>query len=171
MAYDRTAAAAYALRWAKGRNPRYADFEALGGDCTNFVSQCLCAGVGKMDYTPDTGWYYTDITNRAAAWSGVDYLYRYLTGQSGSDTRVVFGAETEYTDTRIGDIIQLSFDDIAFTHTLIVTGRRGKNIYVCAHSYDSLNRRLDTYTYKSIRALSVSADSGTSGVTQSARAA
>ena len=41
LPYDRQAAVRYASRWAYGRNPAYADFDALGGDCTNFASQCL----------------------------------------------------------------------------------------------------------------------------------
>jgi hypothetical protein len=56
--YDRRAAVEYAHRWAYGRNPRYYDFEKLGGDCTNFASQCLYAGSGVMNYTPQLGWYY-----------------------------------------------------------------------------------------------------------------
>lgn len=42
--YDREKAVAYAHKWAYGRNPAYADFSAMGGDCTNFLSQCLHAG-------------------------------------------------------------------------------------------------------------------------------
>ena len=33
----------YARKWAFSRNPAYYDFENIGGDCTNFVSQCLYA--------------------------------------------------------------------------------------------------------------------------------
>jgi len=36
QAYDRAAAVAYARKWALSRNPRYYDYEDLGGDCTNF---------------------------------------------------------------------------------------------------------------------------------------
>ena len=54
--YDRGATTAYARRWALGRNPAYYDFTELGGDCTNFVSQCLFAGSGVMNLTPVTGW-------------------------------------------------------------------------------------------------------------------
>ena len=35
------------------RNPAYLDFHGLGGDCTNFVSQCLYAGAG--DHEPHAG--------------------------------------------------------------------------------------------------------------------
>lgn len=44
--YDRRSAAAYAQRWAYFRNPDFLDFSDLGGDCTNFASQCIYAGAG-----------------------------------------------------------------------------------------------------------------------------
>ena len=31
----------YAQKWALSRNPAYYNFDDIGGDCTNFVSQCL----------------------------------------------------------------------------------------------------------------------------------
>lgn len=48
QAYDRAAAVAYAHRWAFRRNPAYYDYEKIGGDCTNYASQCLYAGSGIM---------------------------------------------------------------------------------------------------------------------------
>jgi len=55
LSYDRQAAKAYAHKWAikeepppgenSGYNRRnYHDYTGRGGDCTNFVSQCLRAG-------------------------------------------------------------------------------------------------------------------------------
>ena len=49
--YDRNNAVEYAKRWALSRNPRYYDFHGIGGDCTNFASQCIYAGAGVMNYT------------------------------------------------------------------------------------------------------------------------
>jgi hypothetical protein len=72
--YDRESAVQYARRWALGRNPAYYDFENIGGDCTNFVSQCLYAGAGIMNYTPVYGWYFNSLSDRTASWSGVEYL-------------------------------------------------------------------------------------------------
>jgi len=43
--YNRRAAYNYAKRWAFDRNPRFYDFEHIGGDCTNFTSQVLLAGL------------------------------------------------------------------------------------------------------------------------------
>ena len=36
--YNRQKAVDYALKWALSRNPSYADFENMGGDCTKLVS-------------------------------------------------------------------------------------------------------------------------------------
>jgi hypothetical protein len=57
--YDRQNAVDYAHKWAYSRNPAYYDYENLGGDCTNFVSQCVYAGARVMIYGV-CGWYYSD---------------------------------------------------------------------------------------------------------------
>ena len=63
--YNRERAVAYAHRWAFSRNPAYYNFDAIGGDCTNFVSQCLFAGSGRMHYRKVYGCYYNDLNDRA----------------------------------------------------------------------------------------------------------
>ena len=68
--YNRNNTIEYAKKWAMNRNPAYYDFDGVGGDCTNFASQCLFAGCDVMNYTKDTGWYYINSDDRAAAWSG-----------------------------------------------------------------------------------------------------
>ena len=42
--YNREAAAEYARTWALYRNPKYKDYDSWGGDCTNYISQCIHAG-------------------------------------------------------------------------------------------------------------------------------
>ena len=42
--YNAAAAVKYARNWWNRRNPNYDDFSYSGGDCANFVSQCLIAG-------------------------------------------------------------------------------------------------------------------------------
>ena len=49
--YDRQKAYNYAQKWAFKRNPIYYNFDNVGGDCTSFVSQCIFAGIGIMNYT------------------------------------------------------------------------------------------------------------------------
>ena len=70
--YNRQAAVSYARKWAFRRNPNYYDFENLGGDCTNFASQCIYAGAGVMNYTPVFGWFYKSANDRTASWTGVE---------------------------------------------------------------------------------------------------
>ena len=77
--YDRDRAVQYAHTWAFQRNPQYYSYDLLGGDCTNFASQCLYAGSGIMNHTPTFGWYYYSGDNKAPAWTGVSYLFQFLT--------------------------------------------------------------------------------------------
>ena len=82
--YDRAAVVRYAKQWALKRNPAYYDYEKLGGDCTNFASQCVYAGSRLMNYTPDLGWYYIDANRKAPAWTGVGYFWNFMTRSKAS---------------------------------------------------------------------------------------
>ena len=80
--YDRRAAVLYAHEWAYGRNPKFYDYEHIGGDCTNFASQCIYAGAGVMNYTLTFGWYYISADDKAPAWSGVEPFWRFFSSRS-----------------------------------------------------------------------------------------
>ncbi|GAE88597.1 hypothetical protein JCM21531_2050 [Acetivibrio straminisolvens JCM 21531] len=82
--YNRAKAVEYAHRWAFGRNPKYFNFDKLGGDCTNFASQVLFAGSNVMNFTPTYGWYYIDANRRTPSWTGVNYLYNFLVNNKGA---------------------------------------------------------------------------------------
>ncbi|NLY42408.1 MAG: amidase domain-containing protein [Clostridiaceae bacterium] len=151
--YNRNKAVEYAHKWALDRNPRYYDFEKIGGDCTNFASQVLYAGSNVMNYTPNTGWYYININNRSPSWTGVDFLYRFLVNNTSAGP---FAEEVEIKDIQPGDIIQLSFDSPAiYNHSLVVV-KTGivpdeKNILIATHSIDRDNYPLSSYQWQSIR--------------------
>ena len=155
--YRRAEAVEYAHRWAYGRNPAYDDFEALGGDCTNFASQCLYAGAGVMNFTPTFGWYYRSLSDRAPAWTGVEYLFRFLTRRERSPGPVAVLSSLE--DLRPGDLVQLSFSSGAFTHCPVVieTGERGapETLLLAAHSQDANLRPLASYPYRQVRGLHI----------------
>ena len=70
--YNRIEAVIYAHRWAYSCNPAFYDFEEIGGDCTNYASQCIYAGTGVMNFTPTFGWYYIDTNDRSPSWRGVE---------------------------------------------------------------------------------------------------
>ena len=102
--YRRLNAVLYARHWAYGRNPRFYDYEELGGDCTNFASQCIYAGTGVMNDTPIYGWYYIDPDNKAPAWTGVEYLYNFLTRPQASLGPVAQVTE-DLRSAMLGDVI------------------------------------------------------------------
>lgn len=156
IAYDREAAVTYAHRWAYKRNPRYADFLGMGGDCTNFVSQALYAGADVMNFTPVLGWYYRNMNSRAPAWTGVQYLYNFLTTNKSVGPAAV---TIELARIKPGDIVQLSFDGARFAHSSMVVAAGDPpepwNVLVAAHEYDADNRPLNTYTYQRARFLHI----------------
>jgi len=156
LKYDRVKAVEYAHKWAMGRNPAYHDFERLGGDCTNFASQCVYAGAGVANRDPNYGWFFDSLSRRAPAWTGVDPLYTYLTGNRGAGPAA---AEAEACDVQPGDLCQLSFDGENFSHTPFIVGLTGEpnpdTIMIAAHSYDCDNRPLSSYTYKKVRYLHI----------------
>lgn len=151
--YDRIKAVEYAKKWAYGRNPDYYDFSAIGGDCTDFASQCLYAGSGQMNFTPVFGWYYISASERTASWTGVEYFYDFLVNNRGLGP---FGEETDETRIQIGDFVQLGREDGSFYHTPVITGFSGNIPLVSAHSNDAYNRPLDTYVYERIRYIHIS---------------
>ena len=154
--YDRRRAVEYARKWALSRNPLFIDFTGQGGNCTNFVSQCILAGCGVMNYTETFGWYYISLTDRAPAWSGVDELYNFLTA-APPFARTNLGYGPYATDAKIskqidiGDVIQLANEEGDFYHTLIITGFRDGNTLVSAHTNDALDKPLSMYNYSSLR--------------------
>ena len=157
VSYDRESAVKYAHDWAHLRNPVYYNYDKLGGDCTNFVSQCIFQGARVMNYTTLYGWYYKTANDKSPSWTGVTYLYDFLTRNGGGSGP--FAAETGALNIHPGDVVQLSFDGESFTHTTIVvetgTAPAPNNILVAAHTYDCDNKVLAAYTYKKIRYLHI----------------
>lgn len=152
--YNRNNALEYAKKWALKRNPNYYDFSGivLGGDCTNFISQCLYAGCPVMNYAKDVGWYYINPNNRAAAWTSVEYLNKFLTNNMLTGP---YAQPCTKNDLTAGDIVQLSFNGRIFSHTMIVVKVEFGKIYTASHSNDSYMRNLNTYNYKKIRFLKI----------------
>ncbi len=150
--YNRDKVYEYAKKWAYKRNPAYYNFDNLGGDCTNFVSQCIYEGARVMNYTKNYGWYYINANNKAPAWSGVEFLYNFLVNNKSVGPH---GEKSNIEQMQMGDIAQLSFDGIKFSHTLIIVQAIGpktvENIHVATHTYDTFGKTIAEYNFKDIR--------------------
>ena len=150
--YDRISAVKYAIEWATSRNPNYYNFDKLGGDCTNFVSQCIFAGTNTMNYTNVTGWYYNNLNDRTASWTSVEYLYKFLTTNNGLGP---FAQLVNFNDLDIGDVIELGRHSGDFYHTVIINRIDNNGIYVCAHTFDTYDRPLSSYIFERARYIKI----------------
>jgi hypothetical protein len=142
--YNRIAAREYAKRWALSRNPLFFDYTGIGGNCTNFVSQCVLAGSCQMNLTPVFGWYYLSEGARTASWTGVEFFYNFITQNKGVGP---YGREVLPYEAMLGDVIQLGRTEDGYYHTLLIVGFADNTYLVAAQSDDAYERPLDTYNY------------------------
>lgn len=155
--YSKNKAVEYAFTWWNKRNPEFYNFDNLGGDCTNFVSQCLYYGGINMNYT-NLGWFYKSLNYRSPSWTGVEEFYNF-----SINNKTDFGIKTIVCDIKeidVGDIVQLKlFNEERFHHTMIVTKILGEknlnNILITCHTYDAKNMPLAYYNIDDIRFLKV----------------
>lgn len=150
--YNREKVIEYAKKWAYDRNPQYYDFDKIGGDCTSFASQCIYAGAKVMNYSKQNGWYYISGNNKSPSWSGVEFLYNFLTQNKSVGP---YGYEVEQDKIELGDIAQLSFDGNKFSHSLVIVKIQDKTdlnqIFISSHTFDSFNKRISEYNFEKIR--------------------
>ena len=109
-----------------------------------------------MNYTPTYGWYYINGNNRTASWTGVVYLYNFLTQNEGVGP---YAREVDITEIQPGDVCQLALDRDTFHHTPVIV-KTGlvpdfSNVLVAAHSRDVDCRPLDTYSFRKVRFLHI----------------
>lgn len=145
--YDRQKSIEYAKKWAYGRNPKYYNFDPVGGDCTSFISQCIYAGSGIMNYN-QYGWFYKNGNNKSPSWSGVEYLYKFLTQNKGVGP---YGEEVGVQSIQKGDVIQLSFDGKIYGHSLLIVEKDLNKILIATHTQDEYGRNIATYNFNKIR--------------------
>ena len=150
--YNRQKVYEYAKKWAYKRNPKYYNFDSIGGDCTNFVSQCVYSGCKVMNFTKTYGWYYINSTNRAPAWTGTEYLYKFLINNKVEGP---FAVVSDYAKIKVGDIVQFGYKDKNFSHSVIVVNVENAQIFVAAHSIDSYMRPIESYDFDNIRFLHI----------------
>jgi hypothetical protein len=154
QAFDRQGAVAYAnkyagLAWGAGNdgkyNNKYKNLFGVGGDCTNFISQCL--GDQEGGKLPMDGTWYCRGGNGSLAWVRTVSLAQWLT-YSGHATKVTEGTFSQLNqpnekyprsavrELRPGDVIGYE-EKGRIQHFAIVTGydTRGYPV-VNAHTTD-----------------------------------
>lgn len=97
------------------------------------------------------GWYYNNGYDKSPSWSGVEFLYKFLTTNNGFGPR---GTEVLQDKIEVGDIVQLSFNGSTFEHSLFIiniTGSSLNDIAVAAHTYDVLGKKVGEYNFSKYR--------------------
>lgn len=144
--FIREKAVEYALKWAYSQNEEFYNFTYLGGDCTNFISQCMYYGGFKMNYNQN-GWFYSSLNSRAPAWTGVNEFWNFAINNTSN-----YGVKLKtcnLNEVEIGDVIQL-FNGVRYYHNLLVTDINGE-IKVTAHDTNVRNMPIRFYNYSGIR--------------------
>lgn len=154
--YSRQIAVEYAYKWWNKRNPNFYNFDNLGGDCTNFVSQCLFAGGISMNYS-QYGWFYKNTNSRSPSWTGVEQFFNFAINNQSSIG--VKAKQVLINQIEVGDVIQLWQNGNRFNHSLFVTKIKGissiNSIYVTCHTNDAKDKLLSDYYFTKIRFLKI----------------
>lgn len=150
--YNPEKAVTYADKYWSEYNDSYPNYCSIGGDCANFVSQCLYAGGLPMN----SSWYHAVTGNqRAGNWTVAQSLYNYLSKYCGkaiefsassiSKTGYV-GAQTQNKGMEINPKVEIRVGDPVFyysgsknrwSHVAICVGFDSQgNPLVSAHNND-----------------------------------
>lgn len=153
--YNRENAIAYAHQFALQKNPTFFDYTNQGGNCTNYISQCIYSGAPVMN-TSVNGWYYFSPSKTSVSWANVEPLYHFLISNTSEGP---FAKEIDLQSCEVGDIIQLKFPHKqAYSHCLIITKITDKSpsgIYVCANTRDVKDVQLNFYRFEKLRVLHI----------------
>ena len=96
----------------------------------------------------ENGWFYTSVNSRSPSWTSVTALGEFLLRKKA---RGAVGRIVDKSEVAVGDVIQLRQNESHFNHTVIVSKIVDGKIYVCSHSYDALDKPLDSYFYLEVR--------------------
>ena len=158
--YSGSAAASYARQYALSYNSNYPNYSLSGGDCTNFVSQCIYAGGIRMigtttspgTYESTSNWYCKPIEVWHGNSSSIEYgvttswmrardLKSFLWGTLGKSTATIYSASNLVSNCKVGDVVQLVSLETGNTyHSIIITTKTSSTAKFCGHSSNSLDK-------------------------------
>lgn len=144
--YNSTDAVNYANEYYKNYNSNYPDWNSQGGDCANFVSQCLYAGGKTMKGTPGTSssaqnftnWFSkgtaASTTNVSSTWRGADAFRNYWQDNASSYKKFTAVDKTSYSYGWSGDAVSLLNSNGRAYHTMIIVGYDPPDFVLAVHT-------------------------------------
>ncbi|MDI6708253.1 MAG: glycosyl hydrolase family 18 protein [Candidatus Thermoplasmatota archaeon] len=134
--YDRIAARGYADLWWNGYNPDYGNYAGMGGDCANFVSQCLIAGgISLWKGSDGNGAGLDYYTNQSGTLINCDDLAANLKTHQLTYYSFIENSGVPPDNLTVGDVIiyGTAGGDL-YRHAVIVVEGNGSSCKVNAHS-------------------------------------
>lgn len=150
--YSPTKAKDYALKWANSFNSNYNNYDGNGGDCTNFVSQCLEAG-GLAQKKPSsipsgvmgtTSYWYSVKPKVSTPWIRVADFHSYWAPKVPDANYA--GDTTVSNNGNIGDIVQIRHaGTLTRWHSMIITKKDSQQVYLTGHSVPRKDYPISSY--------------------------
>lgn len=170
--YDAEAAVDYAMSWVDPtevvRNDDYGIYDSYGGNCNNYISQCLWAGGIPMDSDGDNNsqwkWYGEEVdldesdSGRSPAWTGVAEFYSYASENDGYGLAAV--VDDNVFSGSIGDVLQYGHNG-DWLHSVIVTDviedsdGNMADYLINSNTTDRINYPASAYGYSELRLIKV----------------
>lgn len=158
--YQREIAAEYAYKHVGIRSDRWYDYSNMGGNCMNFISQCLYISGIPMDLEGSARWkWYGAAFDESASmkgctrsWINVDHFYQYVSSNRGHG--LVADVNADYYSGQIGDLIMMGspsdWDHIVMI-TSLVKNEAGETIDYLISSNTTDVRDFPVSAYPSAR--------------------
>lgn len=155
--YSRTNAVNYAQTYWNNYNPNYPDWTPYGGDCANFVSQCLKAGGKPMTVGPATDFSYwfssgntANVNNVSSTWRGAD-AFRHYWQVNATKYKTFTSFSGAYNYGFKGDAVTWLNSNGRGFHTVIIAGYSNGDLIYSAHTAntftDSLQAAAAQYSF------------------------
>lgn len=156
--YDRQAAVKYAQSFAGKRNSNFPRYDYYGGNCQNYVSQCLAYSGIPMDYQGNAQWKYygpainssQNPTGRSSSWGSVIAFQSYV--QKNTGYGLVGQVNAGFYTGEIGDVILMGTSE-RWRHSVIITGvltdgsGQTKDYLINSNTADLRNMPASAYWY------------------------
>lgn len=155
--YDITAARSYASTYWSDYNSAYPDWSSYGGDCANFVSQCLYAGgktmvgsAGSSNATNQSNWFSYGTTastsNVSSTWRGALAFGNYWSNKALAYQEFTFDElEEAVAFAYRGDAIVFYNDSGTTGHVAFVYNYTTSDLVLAAHTTDTITSKLSDY--------------------------
>lgn len=115
--YNAAAALAYADTYVGSRSDDWGDYSDVGGNCQNYVSQCLNAGGIPEDVYGDDVWEWYSYSDYTVSWTVVGAFMDYAAYNNGYGLYAL--TDVPYTSGTAGDTLHVGTEDTWQHSTLI----------------------------------------------------